>query len=99
MTTIAAPAIGFIDAVDTFAIGSAISEIGGGRTRADDEIDHAVGYASMARIGEKFKKNEPLGILYCRTRKQADAIGEKLQNAYKIAVEMPKRPKLIRTMV
>ena len=63
------------------------------------EIDHAVGYASMARIGEKFKKNEPLGILYCRTRKQADAIGEKLQNAYKIAVEMPKRPKLIRTMV
>src|SRR5439155_24104579 len=64
--SITAPASGFIKAVDTFAIGSAISEIGGGRTRAEDKNDHAVGYGWSARIGEKFKGEEAVGGLYIR---------------------------------
>jgi thymidine phosphorylase len=96
---IMAAAAGSIGAIDTYAVGSAICEIGGGRTRAEDKVDHAVGYACTAKIGDKVKKGEAVGILYCHTQNQADWISEKLQNAYKIAKEIPERTKLIRAMV
>ncbi len=35
---------GYISAIDTLAIGNALSEIGGGRRIAEDDIDHAVGF-------------------------------------------------------
>ena len=42
------------------------SEIGGGRTKAEDAIDHAVGFACEKKIGDEIKENEILGILYIR---------------------------------
>ena len=44
---------GFISEIDTFAIGNSIVEIGGGRMKAEDAIDHAVGFACEKKIGEE----------------------------------------------
>jgi pyrimidine-nucleoside phosphorylase len=81
------PAPGFVAAIDTQAIGNAIAEIGGGRTRADDGIDHAVGYANSARIGERLDPGDRLGTLLCRSREQAGLVADLLQNAYRISEE------------
>ncbi len=78
---------GFISEIDTLAIGNAIVEIGGGRIRAEDAIDHAVGFACEKKIGDEVRAGEPLGVLYCRNENQFDAIGEKLINSYKIVGE------------
>ena len=90
---------GFISEVDATAIGGAIVEIGGGRTKAEDAIDHSVGYACEVEIGDEVRENETLGILYCRDENQAHLIGEKLQNAYKISGEKPQKVELIKEVI
>ncbi len=75
---------GFIKEINTSELGESIVIIGGGRTKAEDEIDHAVGYSCEKKIGDEINKNETLGILYCRNQDQADSISEKLRDSYKI---------------
>ena len=90
---------GFVSEIDTLAIGNAIVRIGGGRTKAEDAIDHAVGFACEKKIGDEIKENEILGILYSRDENQAHQISEKLRNAYKISVEKPQDLELIKEIV
>ncbi len=90
---------GFVSAIDTFAVGRAVCDIGGGRIKAEDGIDCAVGYESAATIGTKVRKGDTLGVIISRTRAQADSISEKLKNAYKISKETPKTTKLIMATV
>lgn len=90
---------GFIAEIDTLAIGNAIVEIGGGRTKTEDAIDHAVGFACERKIGEEIKENEILGILYSRNENQAQQVSEKLRNSYKISKEKPEAQELIKTFV
>ena len=90
---------GHITDIDTVAVGCAVSEIGGGRVMADDSVDHAVGYECSRKLGDRVVKGDEIGIIHCRRRNQADAISEKLRNAYKITREIPKTTKLIRAVV
>jgi pyrimidine-nucleoside phosphorylase len=90
---------GFVSEIDTSAIGEAISVCGGGRIKAEDGIDHAVGYACEAKIGDEVGENDTIGVLFCRNQIQAASISEKLRNAYKIAEEKPQKLELIREIV
>ncbi len=84
---IKADGAGFVSEIDTLAIGNAIVEIGGGRTRADDKIDHAVGFSCTAKLGEQLKAGDPLGVLFCRSKSQFVKVCDQLRNAYKITDE------------
>lgn len=90
---------GFVSEIDTLVIGNAICELGGGRTKADDKIDHEVGYANLAKIGENVEVGTELGILYCRTANQADLIVQQLRDAYKIGNSSSEKPILVREVV
>lgn len=90
---------GHITEIDTFAVGRAVCDIGGGRVKAEDSVDHAVGYSCTKKIGDHVGKGDEIGVVYCRRPNQADAISEKLRNAYKIGREIPKTTKLIRAVV
>ncbi len=90
---------GYLSAIDTTALGNAICEIGGGRTRAEDRVDHAVGYRCIHGVGDRVRRGDELGVLYCRTSRDAALIGETLQRAYKISDTIPTRPKLIKATV
>lgn len=90
---------GFLAEIDASAIGGAIVQIGGGRTKAGDAIDHAVGYACEKNIGDRIAEGEVLGILYSRNENQARQISEKLRNAYKITEEKTQNPELIKEII
>jgi thymidine phosphorylase len=90
---------GFVETVDALAIGEAIVAIGGGRRRAEDAIDHAVGYSCEAKIGDEVRAGETLGVLYHRTEVQAAAVAEKLQGAYNISEQTIPRPELIKAVI
>jgi pyrimidine-nucleoside phosphorylase len=96
---VAAVSGGYVAAIDTFVVGRAVCDIGGGRVRAEDGVDHAVGYECFKPIGERVRPGEPLGVIHCRNRAQADAISEKLRSAYKISEEIPKTTRLVRSTV
>lgn len=58
---------GIVRAVDTRKAGIAVIELGGGRRLATDKIDHGVGLASVAAIGESVGKGgRPLCIMFGR---------------------------------
>lgn len=90
---------GYVSEIDTFAVGRAICDLGGGRVKAEDGVDHAVGYSCTRKIGDRIQKGEELGIVYCRKKNQGEAISEKLRDAYKISKEIPRTTKLIRATV
>ncbi len=96
---IVAVSSGYLVAVDTFAVGNAICSLGGGRIKAEDSVDHAVGWESSINIGDKVKRGDVVGTIFARSDPSAQAISEMMQNAYKIATDSPKTSKLIKAKV
>jgi thymidine phosphorylase len=68
-----APRDGFVTAFETRAVGVAVLDLGGGRRRAEDAIDHSVGYDRIAPVGQRLSKGDPLARVHAATREAADA--------------------------
>jgi len=75
---------GIVSAVDTLAIGNAVSEIGGGRVKADEKVDHAVGFASDIKIGDHVNVGDEIGRLYVRNKEQAAGVLQCFVAAYSV---------------
>jgi pyrimidine-nucleoside phosphorylase len=90
---------GSVEAVDALAIGEAVVEIGGGRVKAEDSVDHRVGYVCKAKIGDKVGAGDTLGILYYRNSDQEAAVRDKLNGAYRICDGPVSRPELIKAVI
>jgi len=58
--TVRAPRPGYLSEINARAIGLAAVELGAGRARKSDAIDHAVGFVVHHKVGEAVKKGEPL---------------------------------------
>src|SRR5690606_16624337 len=98
-TKILADADGVVSDVDPLVVGECVSIVGGGRVEASDAVDHAVGFKCIAKVGERVKRGETIGLLLTRTAKAALPVSEKLKGAYKISPEAPKPIQLVRTRV
>ncbi len=90
---------GFVEAVDALAIGEAVVEIDGGRIRAEDEIDHAVGFSCEVKIGDSVTAGQTLGVLFCRSESQASAVRDKIEGAYKIVDDKVDKLDLIKAVI
>ena len=82
---------GFVVGIDVRAVGLAVVELGGGRARAADAIDPAVGLTELAPIGAEVGPDAPLARVHARNADQAEAAGERLRAAYRLA-EAPLSP-------
>lgn len=80
---------GTVHALDTRAVGLAVVAMGGGRTRAEDEIDHAVGLTDLAELGTQVAKDTPIAIVHVRSEAQFDAAAQALRAAYVIGEKAP----------
>ena len=84
---------GTVSAVDARGVGLAVIALGGGRTRADQAIDHSVGFSEIAAIGEQAGKNNSLAIIHARNEAEAGSAAEALQGCFTISQEaLPERP-------
>jgi pyrimidine-nucleoside phosphorylase len=90
---------GYISAVDTLAIGEGVCVIGGGRKRAEDGVDHSVGYSTEVKIGDRVSAGDVLGYIYCRTAGDGDSIIRKFVGAYRIIEEPVDPPQLIKVII
>lgn len=90
---------GYIQAIDTQCVGQCVSNIGGGRVKAEDGVDHAVGYSCSVKLGERVRYGDELGVIYARTKSAADSVNKVLQSAYTIGAKKPETTVLIRTTV
>jgi thymidine phosphorylase len=74
---------GTVGAIDTRAIGIAVVELGGGRMRAADAIDHAVGFTSLAGLGAKLDPKTPLAKVHAKDAASADRATATIRAAYR----------------
>jgi len=94
------PRSGFVNEVNTAEIGHAIAAIGGGRVRIDDAIDPTVGFINEIRIGDSVSVGTELGTVYCRDESRGKEAAERIQHAYEINDQPPKKiPQLMREVI
>jgi thymidine phosphorylase len=75
---------GFVVGVDVRAVGLAVVELGGGRSRAADEIDPAVGLTELAPIGAEVGPDAPLARVHARSADKVEAAVRRLRAAYRL---------------
>ncbi len=75
---------GFVISIDVRAVGLAVVELGGGRSRAADAIDPAVGLTELASIGAEVGPAAPLARVHARSADKADAAVQRLRAAYRL---------------
>jgi thymidine phosphorylase len=92
---VGAPAAGYVAAIDNRAVGLAVVALGGGRTRAADPIDHAVGLTALAPLGARVSAGDSLAMVNARSADAADAAARAVAAAYTIADAPPVRGPLI----
>jgi len=68
-----APKDGVIAKMDAGRIGMAAVQLGAGRHKADDAINHAVGFSDIRKIGARISKGEPLLMIHAATDADANA--------------------------
>ncbi|HVF56652.1 MAG TPA: thymidine phosphorylase [Pyrinomonadaceae bacterium] len=83
------PRAGFIRGIDAAEIGRTVAVLGGGRARAEDEIDAAVGFLADAKIGDEVDAGQTLGLLYCRQQSDAESASARVLAAYRISDAPP----------
>ena len=69
---------------DTRQIGLAVVELGGGRTRPQDPVDHAVGLTAIA--GREWNGESPICEIWARDEAAADRAGQRILAALREAV-------------
>lgn len=72
---------GAVQQMDAESIGRASVLLGGGRRKASDTIDFAVGFSAIKKIGEKVERNEPLMMVHARDEASMEAILPLLEKA------------------
>ncbi|PYE87428.1 thymidine phosphorylase [Phyllobacterium leguminum] len=84
------PQKGFVGSIETRALGLAVVAFGGGRTRPEDKIDHAVGLTALQPIGAEMNAGDPLAMVHARDEAAAEAAVRAVQAAYGF---VPLRPR------
>jgi thymidine phosphorylase len=92
---VAAEKNGFVTGIETRDIGLAVVALGGGRTKPDDVIDHAVGITGLLPVGAEAVKDEPLAIIHARSRNAAEKAEREILAAYAIGPAKPAADKAI----
>ena len=82
---------GFVVEIDVRAVGLAVVELGGGRARAADAIDPAVGLTELAPIGAEVGPDLALARVHARSADEAEAAVKRLRAAYRLG-EAPLSP-------
>jgi thymidine phosphorylase len=98
----AAPALrtGFVNSCDCRALGLAVVGLGGGRRRAGDGIDFAVGLSDMVSLGQQVAAGQPLALVHARTKESALAAVAEIQAAHEIGeVAAPPNPLIYSTLL
>ncbi|GGK25242.1 thymidine phosphorylase [Salinarimonas ramus] len=79
-----AEASGTITRIETRAVGMAVVALGGGRARAQDTIDPAVGLTDLAAVGDTVDASRPLALVHARDAASAEAAARALRAAYRV---------------
>ncbi|MBX3133801.1 MAG: thymidine phosphorylase [Gemmatimonadaceae bacterium] len=86
---------GIVQRVEPRIIGRAIIDLGGGRTRVEDEVDPAVGIVLHVRPGGRVERGQPIATVHARDADGRKAAEAALRQAVVLGEQPPARRPLI----
>ena len=86
---------GYVERISTRDLGIAIISLGGGRTRAGDAIDHAVGLTRLVAVGDAVKQGEPLAYIHAQSEIDLAIAERTIKNSYSLSEVKPHKSVLI----
>ncbi|MBT1158236.1 thymidine phosphorylase [Aminobacter anthyllidis] len=86
---------GFVSTIATRDIGLAVVALGGGRTRPEDKVDHAVGITGLVPVGAEIRKGDTLAHVHARSPLVAEAAAASVLAAYVLEDARPATAKII----
>ncbi len=94
-----APSSGYVQSIDSEAVGVASMWLGAGRENLDSKIDHAAGIVLKKKVGESVSDGETLCMLeYNDDSRVQNAIAH-IQQAYTIGATPPEKTPLIKKVI
>lgn len=88
------PVDGYLAGMEASEIGLAVVELGGGREKKGDPIDHSVGVVLGAKIGDRLEAGQTLFTIHANSVERLDAARERLLAACRFSQEPVERPPL-----
>ena len=92
---VAARRSGVVAAVDGEALGHAVVALGGGRRRAGDAVDPAVGLSAVTPIGTRVERGAPLAIVHAASEADAEGAIRAVQAAVMLSDGLVAPPPLV----
>ncbi len=90
---------GYVTEVDAMGVALAALQLGAGRAKAEDTVDHAVGIGELVKIGERVEVGTSLAVIYANDEESlADARGM-LAKAIVVTDGVPPATRLIDEIV
>lgn len=83
--TLPSPKTGYISQIHAGEVGLTAVELGAGREKKGDSIDHAVGIVIHHKVGDRIEKGDPLFTVHANDEERRDQAIERLLNAYKFS--------------
>jgi pyrimidine-nucleoside phosphorylase len=94
-----APTAGYVQAIDAAAVGMAVVDLGGGRVKKNDPIDHAVGVIMQARVGDWIEAGQPLCEIHANDQERLAQAQARLRRAFTLGLEPVTPPPLIHEVI
>lgn len=92
--SVVADEAGYVQSVDAQRLGWTIIELGGGRRKKGDAIDHSVGVETHVRIGDRVERGEPLATLLAPVEAHKQG-GQMVLSAFKLGSQPAEPPWLL----
>jgi pyrimidine-nucleoside phosphorylase len=81
---------GFISEIDALEVGLAAVDIGAGRRKKEDSINHAAGFVFNKKVGDRVKTGEPIVTVHTGDLEKAEGAKERLKRA--VVISSGRRP-------
>lgn len=84
-STLVVPMSGYVAAIENSQLGWAVIELGGGRKKLTDSVDHSVGLEILVRVGDQLEVGQPwLRIFASTDQAKTEAASKLLENCITI---------------
>ncbi len=84
-----AAADGWLGSCDARAIGMSVIDLGGGRRRPQDKIDHRVGFSNLLPLGTKVRKGDRIATVHAADEAGAEKAVADLSASYRLVDTAP----------
>jgi pyrimidine-nucleoside phosphorylase len=91
VSDVCSPADGYVSSIDCRNLGFLVCDMGGGRTKTGQLIDHGVGAILLKKRGDEVGRGEPLMRLYLSDKTQTETLTDRAEKLFIIS-EAPPAP-------